>query len=107
VVVTGLVQTGAMTWFARPLMGTNATTVPAAQARLIFPIAGLSAFLNNTPVVAMFLPVVSDICRRTGISPSKLYMPLSTAATLGGLCTLIGTSTNLIISGLIASETNL
>jgi di/tricarboxylate transporter len=107
VVVTGLVQTGAMTRFARPLMGTNATTVPAAQARLIFPIAGLSAFLNNTPVVAMFLPVVSDICRRTGISPSKLYMPLSTAATLGGLCTLIGTSTNLIISGLIASETNL
>ncbi len=107
VVVSGLVQTGAMSRIARPLMGTGAKTVPAAQARLIFPVAGMSGFLNNTPVVAMFLPVVSDVCRRTGISPSKLYMPLSVATTLGGLCTLIGTSTNLVVSGLVADATTL
>ncbi|MCA9074477.1 MAG: SLC13 family permease [Planctomycetaceae bacterium] len=107
VVVAGLVRTGAMTRFARPMMGRTETSIPAAQARLIFPIAGFSAFLNNTPVVAMFLPIVSDLCRRTGISPSKLYMPLTVAATLGGLCTLIGTSTNLVVSGLIAKQTDL
>ena len=106
VVVAGLVQTGAMTRFARPLIEQNDTSIVKAQIRLIAPIAALSAFLNNTPVVAMFLPVVSDLCRRTRISPSKMYMPLSVAATLGGLCTLIGTSTNLIVSGMIAENTS-
>ncbi|MEZ6062597.1 MAG: SLC13 family permease [Planctomycetaceae bacterium] len=107
VVVTGLVQTGAMTRLTKPMLGGGTSGIPAAQAKLILPVAGLSAFLNNTPVVAMFMPFVSDLCRRTGISPSKLYMPLSSAATLGGLCTLIGTSTNVVVSGLISSETDL
>ncbi|MCC6353419.1 MAG: SLC13 family permease [Verrucomicrobiae bacterium] len=63
-----------------------------------------SAFINNTPVVAIFLPVVMGICRRHGIAPSKMLIPLSYAAVLGGCCTLIGTSTNLIVSGVIGDK---
>ncbi|MCA8986223.1 MAG: SLC13 family permease [Planctomycetaceae bacterium] len=107
IVVAGLTQTGAMTRLARPLMGGTNVSIAGAQARVIFPVAGISSFLNNTPVVAMFLPVVNDLCRRTGISPSKLFLPLSIASTLGGLCTLIGTSTNLVVSGLAAKEPSL
>jgi di/tricarboxylate transporter len=100
VVVAGLVQTGAMSLIAGPLLG-RPKTVGAAQARLMAPVVLLSAFLNNTPVVAMFMPVVEDICKRTRISPSKLYLPMAYAATFGGVCTLIGTSTNLIVNGLL------
>jgi di/tricarboxylate transporter len=67
-------------------------------------VAGLSAFLNNTPIVAMFMPVVDDLCKKTGISPSKLFLPLSYAAIFGGICTLIGTSTNLVVNGLVISQ---
>ncbi len=100
VVVVGLVQTGGMHLIADPIVG-RPTSVLSAQARLIAPVALLSAFLNNTPVVAMFIPIVSDICKRTRISPAKLYLPMAYAATFGGVCTLIGTSTNLIVSGLL------
>jgi len=105
-VVEGLVQTGALARITSPLLGRPRSTF-AAQARLIFPVAGLSAFLNNTPVVAMFLPVVSDLCKRTGLSPAKLFIPLSYASILGGTCTLIGTSTNLVVNGLVLAEPDL
>jgi di/tricarboxylate transporter len=65
----------------------------------------MSAILNNTPVVAIFVPAVHDWARRQRISVSKLMMPLSYAAIAGGTCTLIGTSTNLVVNGLLASET--
>lgn len=104
VVVCGLSRTGAMSLVTRPLLG-RPRSVLAAQARLMFPVAGLSAFLNNTPIVAMFLPVVSDLCKRTGIAPSKLFMPLSFATILGGICTLIGTSTNMVVYGLYVAQT--
>jgi len=65
------------------------------------PVAAVSAFLNNTPVVAMFIPVINDWCKKTGISPSKLFLPLSYAAVLGGCCTLIGTSTNLVVQAML------
>ncbi len=103
VVVEGLVRTGAMTLITRPLLG-QPRSVIAAQTRLILPVAGLSAFLNNTPIVAMFMPVVDDLCKKTGISPSKLFLPLSYAAIFGGICTLIGTSTNLVVNGLVVSQ---
>src|SRR5690606_39508696 len=61
----------------------------------------MSAFLNNTPVVATFLPAVLDWAKRQRISISKLAMPLSFAAILGGMCTLIGTSTNLVVHGML------
>jgi di/tricarboxylate transporter len=104
VVVCGLSRTGAMSLVTRPLLG-RPRSVLAAQARLMFPVASLSAFLNNTPIVAMFLPVVSDLCKRTGIAPSKLFMPLSFATILGGVCTLIGTSTNMVVYGLYVAQT--
>ena len=72
----------------------------------MFPVAGMSAFLNNTPIVAMFIPVVSDWCKKTGLSPSKLFIPLSYAAIMGGSCTLIGTATNLVVQGMIFDAQN-
>ncbi|MBM3988592.1 MAG: SLC13 family permease [Planctomycetes bacterium] len=103
VVVAGLSRTGAMSLVTRPLLG-RPKSITAAQLRLMIPCAGLSAFLNNTPIVAMFLPVVSDLSKRTGIAPSKLFIPLSYATILGGLCTLIGTSTNMVVYGLAVAE---
>ncbi len=100
VIATGLSQTGAMSMITDPILGRPKSTM-GAQIRLMFPVAGLSAFLNNTTIVAMFMPVVTDWCKKTGLSPSKLFIPLSYAAILGGTCTLIGTSTNLVIFGMV------
>ena len=97
VIAEGLRQTGAMAMVTRPVLG-HPKSLPAAQARLMLPVAGLSAFLNNTPIVAMLMPIVTDWCRRTGISPSKLFIPLSYAAIMGGSCSLIGTATNVFVA---------
>ncbi|KQB40732.1 SLC13 family permease [Flavobacterium sp. L1I52] len=64
----------------------------------------LSAFMNDTAVVAILLPVTLDVAKKTGINPSKLLMPLSFGALLGGICTLIGTSTNILVSGIAQNE---
>lgn len=71
-----------------------------AQLRLMLPVAVISAFLNNTPVVAMMIPVIQSWSRRAGFPVSKLLMPLNNAAILGGTITLLGTSTNLVVDGL-------
>lgn len=63
-------------------------------------VAFLSAFINNTPVVAVFIPVLLKVARDNGIAPSKLLMPLSFASIFGGVCTLIGTSTNILVSSI-------
>jgi di/tricarboxylate transporter len=73
-------------------------------ARLLLPTALASAFVNNTPIVAMLAPQVTDWAERRGISPSRFLMPLSFAAILGGLLTVIGTSTNLVVSGLLVGH---
>ena len=67
--------------------------------RMMLPCMVLSAFLNNTPIVALLVPVIISWCRRTGIPIKKMLMPLSISAVLGGTITLIGTSTNLVVSG--------
>ncbi|MGD9695183.1 MAG: SLC13 family permease [Thermoleophilia bacterium] len=72
-----------------------------ALARVAVPTATASAFLNNTPIVAMAIPSVLSWARRNGSSPSRLLMPVSFAAVVGGTVTLIGTSTNLVVSGLM------
>jgi di/tricarboxylate transporter len=72
--------------------------------RLMVPVVALSGFLNNTPVVAMLLPEVRAWSRRHGIAPSRLLLPLSYAAILGGMLTAIGTSTNLIVNGLLVEH---
>jgi di/tricarboxylate transporter len=100
VVAAALNETGAFTSLIRYVLGTP-NSVRDAQARLVLPVTLGSAFLNNTPVVAMLMPVVTDWARRARLPASQLLIPLSYAAILGGLCTLIGTSTNLIVHGLL------
>jgi di/tricarboxylate transporter len=100
IVVAGLQQTGALTWVSQQVLGIPKTQ-SRALLRMMLPVMGISAFLNNTPVVAMFIPVVDDWCRKLRFSPSKLMIPLSYAALFGGLFTLIGTSTNLVVNGLL------
>lgn len=104
IVVTGLQKTGALQWVSGQVLGMPKTQ-SKALVRLMLPVMGASAFLNNTPVVAMFIPVVNDWCRKLRFSPSKLMIPLSYAAIFGGLCSLIGTSTNLVINGLLIEAT--
>lgn len=102
-VAAGLKQTGALAFLTSRAMG-QPRTVREAQARMLIPVAIGSAFFNNTPVVAMLLPVVLDWSRSAKIAASKLLSPLSYAAILGCLCTLIGTSTTLIVNGLLITE---
>jgi len=100
VVAAGLRETGVMSSLAQRLLG-RPDSIRNAQIRMAAPVAAMSAFVNNTPIVAMWLPVIDEWAKKHNISPSKLLLPLSYAAILGGVCTLIGTSTNLIVSGLL------
>ena len=95
VVGTGLQTTGAIDVISRAMLGQPkpGTTL----LRLIVPVALLSAFMNNTPLVAFFLPIFVHVAKKLRVSPSKLLIPLSYASVLGGTCTLIGTSTNFVI----------
>lgn len=99
VVAAGLVDTGGIHLLGSRLLG-RPRTVASAQVRLMLPVTGLSAFLNNTPVVAMMVPFLEDWSRRCRLPVSRLMIPLSYAAIFGGLCTVIGTSTNLIVNGM-------
>ena len=99
VVAAALRETGATRAVAPALLG-HPKSVFAAQFRLMAPVALLSAFINNTPVVAMYLPLVRDWAQRIRVSPSQLLMPLSFASILGGQLTLIGSASNLIVMGL-------
>lgn len=103
VVSAGLRETGAINWISDVLLG-RPSSVGNAQLRIMAPTAVMSAFLNNTPVVAMLIPAINDWARKHQLSISKLLIPLSYAAIVGGTCTLIGTSTNLIVNGLIINE---
>lgn len=73
--------------------------------RMMVPVFGLSAFLNNTPIVAMFTPAIRDWAVKHRFSPSKFLIPLSYASIFGGVCTLIGTSTNLVVNGMLQQAT--
>jgi len=96
VVAAGLQETGGMELVARRLLG-RPKSVAGAQFRLMAPVAFMSAFMNNTPIVAMYVPIVADWARKLRISPSKLFLPLSFAAILGGKITLIGTASNIVV----------
>lgn len=104
VVVAGLVYTGVLQWIVRHLLG-NPSSYPKAIMRLMLPVAILSSMLSNTTVVALFINVVKMWSKKLGVSPSQLLIPLSYASGMGGICTLIGTPPNLIISGLYTRET--
>jgi di/tricarboxylate transporter len=103
IVAAGLRETGGLGGAVQNLLG-RSRWLPLAQLRLMLPVMAFSAFINNTPVVAAFIPVVSEWARKFRVSPSKLMMPLSYAAIFGGTCTLIGTSTNLVVNGLLITD---
>jgi di/tricarboxylate transporter len=104
VVVAGLSHTGVLQYIAKYLLGTPASYAKAVT-RLMLPVAVLSSFLSNTTVVTLFVNIVKMWSKKLGISPSKLLIPLSYASGMGGVCTLIGTPPNLIISGLYEENT--
>lgn len=104
VVVAGLTHTGVLQWIVKHLLG-QPKSYKGAVVRLMLPVAALSSFLSNTTVVALFVGIVKMWSKKLGISPSKLLIPLSYASGMGGVCTLIGTPPNLIISGLYSENT--
>lgn len=104
VVIAGLTYTGVLKWIVKYLMG-QPKGLTGAIVRVMAPVALLSAFLSNTTVVALFINVVKEWSRKLGIAPSKLLIPLSYASGMGGICTLIGTPPNLIISGFYMEDT--
>ena len=100
VITGGLRETGALDRIGKHLFG-KARTERGALLRIAPQVTALSAFLNNTAVVAMLIPIVNDWCRKNGVAAARLLMPLSFLTILGGMCTLIGTSTNLIVNSLM------
>ena len=104
VVVAGLTHTGVLQWIVKHLLGTPGS-YSKAVTRLMLPVAVLSSFLSNTTVVTLFVGIVKMWAKKLGVSPSKLLIPLSYASGMGGVCTLIGTPPNLIISGLYEDKT--
>ena len=103
VVAAGMKETGAIQFVIQKLLG-YPKQMWQTQARIIAPVMVMSALLNNTPIVASFIPALQEWARKYRIPVSKIMLPLSYAAILGGTCTLIGTSTNLIINGLLIAE---
>jgi di/tricarboxylate transporter len=106
VVVAGLMHTGVLQCIVRYLLGTPKGYAKAVM-RLMLPVAALSSFLSNTTVVSLFVNIVKMWAKKLNVSPSKLLIPLSYASGMGGVCTLIGTPPNLIISGLYEEKTGM
>lgn len=98
VVAAGINSTGALDHIFGKVLG-NPKSLALAQIRLMIPIAIASAFLNNTPLCAIMIPLIQRWARKIRQPVSQLMIPLSFASILGGTITLIGTSTNLVISG--------
>ena len=103
VVAAGVQSTGALQ-FADRLIFARSHNLPVVTARLMVTTASLSAFLNNTPIVAMLIPRVQAWCVKMNVPESKLMIPLSFGAIVGGMTTLIGTSTNLLVAGLMEAS---
>ncbi|MEG1545189.1 MAG: SLC13 family permease, partial [Tannerellaceae bacterium] len=97
----GVRQSGALAQVIKKLLPEGKTTTFKAQLRMLPTIAVISAFLNNTPVVVIFAPIIKRWAAVVKLPATKFLIPLSYATILGGLCTLIGTSTNLVVHGMI------
>lgn len=93
---TGVLEAGAQMFFRYGRGHTALATGLAFVAVLV-----VSGFMNNTPVVVIFIPIMQALASRLGQSPSRLMMPLAFASILGGMVTLIGSSTNLLVSGML------
>lgn len=97
----GIRQSGALGQVIKKLLPQGKTTVFKAQFRMLPTISFISAFLNNTPVVVIFAPIIKRWARSVKLPATKFLIPLSYVTILGGICTLIGTSTNLVVHGMI------
>ena len=104
VLAAAVERTGALAALVDRTLG-RPTSLAQAQIRTMVAPAALSAFMNNTPVVALMVPAIRDWAKKHRLSVSKLLMPMNAAVVLGGLCTLIGTSTNVVVSGMMAAKT--
>lgn len=101
VVSEGIKQSGALNKLATTFLPKRRGNIRLLFFRLMFPISFMSAFLNNTPIVIIFAPIVKKWAENLNLSSQKFLIPLSYATILGGICTLIGTSTNLVVHGLM------
>lgn len=97
----GVRSSGVLNKLATTLLPKEKKSTPRLLLTLMVPISSLSAFLNNTPVVIIFAPVVKRWAEKINVSPDKFLIPLSYATIFGGICTLIGTSTNLLVDGMM------
>ena len=104
VVMAGLIHSGVLTWIVRHVLG-EPKTHSKTLLRLFFPVVVLSAFINNLAVVQLFISVVKMWGKKLSIAPSRLLIPLSYASTLGGLCTLIGNTPNLMVAEFYMKQT--
>jgi di/tricarboxylate transporter len=95
-----LSKTGAVNFVGRALVKAGRRSFWLAVIITMLMVGSLSAFINNTAAVAIFMPIVLGLSRDIKVSPSKLLMPLSYASMFGGVCTLIGTSTNILVSSI-------
>jgi di/tricarboxylate transporter len=100
IVTSGLKETGVVDYVGARVLGPVRSEFGGLVALILVAIA-VSAFMNNTPIVAMLIPVVLKWCRKNHVAPSRLLIPLSFATILGGCCSRIGTSTNLVVDGLM------
>lgn len=101
IVSEGIRQSGALNQLAYSFLPKKRGNVRLLFFRMMFPISFISAFLNNTPIVIIFAPIVKKWAESLNMSSQKFLIPLSYATILGGVCTLIGTSTNLVVHGLM------
>lgn len=97
----GVRQSGCLAPIINKVLPVGKTTVAKAQMRMLPVIASISAFLNNTPVVVIFAPIIKRWAKAAHLPATKFLIPLSYVTILGGLCTLIGTSTNLVVHGMM------
>lgn len=97
VLSAGLERTGALESLARRVLAPLGRSEWLLTAVVMLAVGGLSMLINNTAAVAVFIPLVLEACRRSGLGPGRVLMPMAHAATFGGMCTLIGTSTNLVV----------
>ncbi|WP_281752169.1 SLC13 family permease [Neptunitalea chrysea] len=104
VLSAAILKTGAMQYVAHKLSNIFRYNFKLGIILMMILIATISAFINNTPVVAVFIPVIIQIAHSSGQSPSKMLIPLSFASIFGGTCTLIGTSTNILVSGIAEKQ---
>ena len=104
IVAGALENTGALHNIGYYFLGKEQSAVPWKLMRLTVPLTTASAFINNTPLVAMTIPIVRSWAEKNHYALSKFLIPLSYATILGGVCTLIGTSTNLVVQGLLVKN---